>query len=375
MGGSFVVGSHHLAREMAQMKHCVTHISTPVTLAHLLKHSDEMATGRLATWWRGGVRKSPNLIDYVPLALVPWPIARIAVRSGRNPFLTCMPPISTVLRRIGFSSVDLLYIDQPRFFGLEEVICPRASIYRATDLYEEFEKDPAMGVVERRMVVKADGLVGTSEPVLDRLRMWSPEKPSLLLSNGVDYEHFSRPASAPPEYEDIGRPRLVYIGSLDERFDIVALRALAQRLPHANIVLVGPPNRRVAQAVSRLPNIHLLGSRAYDLLPMYLQHSDVGLLPLSDHPANVGRSPMKLFEYAAAGLPIVAKTTPVLSQIRIPHMLTYQTSEELGSVVASALQWGDSSANRMYAASESWSSKATTLLRFALDILAEKGAK
>ena len=76
--------------------------------------------------------------------------------------------------------------------------------------------------------------------------------------------------------------------------------------------------------------MRLLGPRPYAEVPAYLQHADVGLLLLSPDPANAGRSPMKLYEYAAAGLPVLARATPELQRRAEPFVALY---DDAGSAV------------------------------------------
>jgi glycosyltransferase involved in cell wall biosynthesis len=58
-----------------------------------------------------------------------------------------------------------------------------------------------------------------------------------------------------------------------------------------------------------MPNIKLLGDRHYSQLPAYLQHFDVAWIPHRVGEGETGGDPIKLYEYWAAGLPVV--TTPI----------------------------------------------------------------
>jgi glycosyltransferase involved in cell wall biosynthesis len=159
----------------------------------------------------------------------------------------------------------------------------------------------------------------------------------MLLENGVEFDRFAAAAAPPPEYRDIPEPRAVYAGALDERFDAGLIHALAAD-PGIRIVLIGPASGAVVNALSDRPNVFLLGPRPYESLPAYLQHAQVGLLPLTAHPANEGRSPMKLFEYGAAGLPVVATATRELSRRALPFVILAKEPgrfvREVGSLVA-----------------------------------------
>jgi glycosyltransferase involved in cell wall biosynthesis len=147
-----------------------------------------------------------------------------------------------------------------------------------------------------------------------------------LLENGVDLDHFGPGASGACPPLPPG-PRAVYTGALDERFGLASLRMAAERLPEVAFVLAGPPGAGIRALAATLPNIHLLGQVPYATLPALLAHCHVALLPMSAHPANEGRSPMKLYEYAASGLSVVATATSELHR-RAPDFVRLAASDE-----------------------------------------------
>jgi glycosyltransferase involved in cell wall biosynthesis len=130
----------------------------------------------------------------------------------------------------------------------------------------------------------------------------------------------SHPVPPPAEYSRLKPRRAVYAGAIDNRFGVALLLALARARPDVEFVLIGSGTAVAEIAASRLENVHLLGIRPYADLPAYLQHANVGLLPLNAHPANAGRSPMKFYEYAAAGLPIAASLTPEFARRQEPFV-------------------------------------------------------
>lgn len=374
IGSTFVVGSHHLAREMARLGHRVLHLSTPITFGHLLKFNDSIYRSRFSVWARGGVEVDAGVINYVPFSLIPWNIAGFIFRCiGVNLHInTFVPSLRRIMCLHGLlpDKVDILIIDQPRFAGLEQYIKASVVIYRATDLYREMTGDSSLDFAEEFIIKKANGVVGTSEPVLKKLMQYGINKPWLLLENGVEFEHFSHNVNPPEEYSEIPRPRVIYVGALDERFDIYAIREIATKLHSISIILIGPYNNKVYSFLKSFPNVYLLGAKSYLDLPAYLNHADVGLLPLSDHPANIGRSPMKLYEYAASGLPVVAKETHELLRRKEPFVYFYRNIKDLPEIVQYVLQYhkDNRDAIRALARAHSWKNKAKQLLDFALKI-------
>ncbi|HKY02419.1 MAG TPA: hypothetical protein VJM53_07695, partial [Burkholderiales bacterium] len=277
IGGTFVVGSHHLSREFARRGHRVLHMSAPVTPAHLLKLHHGGVRQRFGLWASGGRAEHEGVVNYVGFSALPWQLALRFASESHNLYARTLPSITGVLKARNMWPVDALIIDQPQLAGIENLLVPKMLVYRATDLYEEMTGSAAVGLAEKRLARKAALLVGTSEPVLSHLHQLSPATPTLLIENGVEFELFNTPAAPPPEYAHIPGPRAVYAGALDDRFDFEQMRALAQ-LP-LQIVLIGPATPNASEVLGSLPNVHLLGPRPYRSLPGYLQHAQIGLLP------------------------------------------------------------------------------------------------
>jgi glycosyltransferase involved in cell wall biosynthesis len=102
-----------------------------------------------------------------------------------------------------------------------------------------------------------------------------------------------------------------------------AIRRLRDRGRHdIDAVLVGDgPERAIAQAAaSGLAGVHFTGAIAHTHMPAALAAADVGVAPfdVSAHPPlalDFYWSPLKIFEYMASGLPVVAPSIPRLGRI------------------------------------------------------------
>jgi glycosyltransferase involved in cell wall biosynthesis len=85
------------------------------------------------------------------------------------------------------------------------------------------------------------------------------------------------------------------------------------------IALVGPvglgdPETNVGSLEAE-PNVHLLGVRRHEELPALLRGAAVGLIPYCQNALTASIFPMKVYEYLAAGLPVVATPLPSLADI------------------------------------------------------------
>jgi glycosyltransferase involved in cell wall biosynthesis len=131
-----------------------------------------------------------------------------------------------------------------------------------------------------------------------------------LIPNGVDVEHFRRPAARPSDLPSA--PTAVYVGSLhDARLDVELVTELADLNPWLSVVLVGPDSLggESRQLLASRPNVHLLGTRCYVDVPAYLQHADVLIVPHRVTPFTESLDPIKAYECLAVRRPAVA--TPV----------------------------------------------------------------
>ncbi|MFC5405038.1 glycosyltransferase [Cohnella soli] len=371
IGGPFVVGSHHLARELSKRGHRVLHMSTAITPMHLFRIGKASIKSRFRQWL---AMRNPvvddAIIHCVPFTWVPWNIAGRAFRWwGRNWFVSWMafPRFPELLKTHRFQNVDLLLIDQPYFVGIDKYVNAKLIVYRPTDNYKEMIGDDTIEWAERNIVGKAHCIVATSAPVYRNIKKLRPELPGMIMENGVEFGHFSAYRDEPEEFKGIPSPRAIYVGAVDERLDVDAIRKLADERPAISVIVIGPCSPSMA-ALSSI-NLHFLGAKPYDRLPCFLHHADLALLPMSGHAANAGRSPMKLYEYAAAGLPTVVTATAELVRRPESFLYFYRETHELIEQVDEVLRL--LAANEISTASivdearkHSWESKVDQLLRF-----------
>lgn len=133
------------------------------------------------------------------------------------------------------------------------------------------------------------------------------------LPNGVDWSFFlPRGGGPPPAMAAIPSPRVGYVGILQERFDTELVAYLAKRFPSLSFVLIGPIYCHASyfEPLRAFSNVHFLGAQPYSLLPTFLEHMDVCILPHRLNPFTQAMNPLKLYEYLAAGRPVVSTPIP-----------------------------------------------------------------
>jgi UDP-galactopyranose mutase len=135
--------------------------------------------------------------------------------------------------------------------------------------------------------------------------------------SSVDRAHFGRARAmdaAPDDQCSLPRPRFGFYGVIDERMDLEMIAAVADAHPEWSIVMVGPVVKIDPADLPHRANIHYLGGKTYDELPVYLGGWDVALMPFAINDSTKFISPTKTPEYLAGGRPVVS--TPITDVIR-----------------------------------------------------------
>jgi glycosyltransferase involved in cell wall biosynthesis len=218
--------------------------------------------------------------------------------------------------------------------------------------------------VERELARLADLAVFTAEPLRQYVHNLGARN-AAYLPNGVSLEHFDRgDRDCPLELGTVARPIALYVGSLDFWFDAALLHEAARRMRDVSFVLIGPPTA-AARALAAEPNVHCLGPRTYHQLPAYLHNADVGLIPFDvrRHPELVHAvNPLKLYEYLACGLPVVAMHWEALGQLDSPARLCGSADDFADAIRRTLQEPRDRQRLRDFAARHDWGLQVSRLL-------------
>lgn len=327
----FQVGSHHIARAFARMGWDVAFVSDPISPLHFLGMPSESLNERLALYRSKLSEVEPGIRAYVPATLLPphsKPVLRMKCIHQYWQRYT-VPNIGKVLKEHGFDNVDILYLDNPIHAGLLDSIHYDKSMLRIADKMSGFRKyTSAMGVLEKEVAQRVDLVAYTAQSLHSHVQSLSPKR-SIFLPNGVNVDHFQNTKNKEPlDIAQIPHPRVVYVGAMHEWFDFDLINSSVAALPNVSFILIGP-NELATKHLLRAPNLHLLGRRSYTSLPAYLKFSDIGIIPFNvkEHKDLIEHvNPLKLLEYFACGLPVVAIRWEELNRFRDIANLTERNS-------------------------------------------------
>ena len=131
---------------------------------------------------------------------------------------------------------------------------------------------------------------------------------AVVVPNGVIADGW-RPRHSPPQrIEELPRPRAIYTGTIDDRLEanLVELTASAA----ASVIMIGHGDPSVLRWLRSIDNVHVFEAVGQLELAATVQACDIGVIPHRDQAGIRAMSPLKLYEYLAAGLPVLSVDFP-----------------------------------------------------------------
>ncbi len=196
-------------------------------------------------------------------------------------------------------------------------------VYHVTDEYSAYpqEKDPAaFRRAEAALLRRADLVIVTSPGLLADKAPANPH--THLVPNAVDYAGFQAALASGRQLaltrdgqgRPLPRPRIGYVGALNEKLDAALLQALARARPDWQFLLIGfwtfydQPGK--LDPLAELPNVRLPGPVPVADVPLAIAACDACILPYERNAWTANIDSLKLYEYLACGRPIVSTDIP-----------------------------------------------------------------
>ncbi len=269
------------------------------------------ACAALARWARGPQDAAPSIVQTTPLVLpgatrplLRWLHERM-VRTQIRGAVRALDPRGRLPIQVWSFAPDVPFLCG----GLNE----ECFVYYCVDEYREFSDMNAAGIAaaEDELLTRADLVVTTSQALNQTKQRYRPD--AVLIPHGVDYDHFARawrrPPPRPEDLAEIPRPIFGFFGLIRHWIDVQLIAEVASLRPHYSFVLIGECHSDVT-ALRKLYNVELLGRRPYETLPAYCAAFDAALLPFVRNSMTRNINPIKMYEYLAAGLPVVSTSLP-----------------------------------------------------------------
>ena len=233
------------------------------------------------------------------------------------------------------------------------------SDYNRPHLIPAFEASFAEVRAKRRRVC------AVTDAVLERI---GPTGPHAVIPNGIEPSEW-RDLGEPPEwFAKLPRPRLLYVGSLERRVDVQQIAEVAAAYPNGSVVLVGPMQDEEHFApVMQYPNVVIAGVAPRRDVVGLVGAAEACLIPHVGSRLTEAMSPLKLYEYLAAGRPVAAVDLSPIAAVG-GRVALAPPGGQLAPAVAKALALGPAAeAERLqFLALHAWSRRFDELIQIAL---------
>ena len=255
-------------------------------------------------------------------------------------------------------------VQHPFWLDVADVVPNSRLVYDCMDHHEGFgNNSKSILQLERQLIAASDLVVTTSQWLFDRLS--SDSQRCAIIRNAAEFERF---ASRPERVYVARHARKVigYYGAVAEWFDEELVAMVAGAFPDCEILIIGADTVGAEGRLGQLSNVTFVGEVPYVELPSYLHSFDVCMLPFRILPLTQATNPVKVYEYLAAGKPVVTVDLPELRSME-RHVSIASSRDDYIRLVAEALANPDdpatAEARKDFARSQTWRARAGELVR------------
>jgi hypothetical protein len=252
----------------------------------------------------------------------------------------------------------ILWLTVPSHINLISDYNPDLIIYDAVD--EAKDEFASWAPYYPSIIEKADLIFCSSQSIYNYFCSRHPRV--YLVPNGVDNVHFSPSPNFRPKDLPLGKPIIGYSGAIAPWVNWELLKTSVQRNPEFNFVFLGA-FFQMHKFPLNFKNVYYLGLKSYHELPVYLHHFDVGIIPFLLTEMTKGCNPIKLYEYYASGIKVLA--TPLPELLNVPK-INLESDPELFSLRLRHLLVGndfDRVERMAYAQANDWSERTGRILQ------------
>jgi glycosyltransferase involved in cell wall biosynthesis len=251
--------------------------------------------------------------------------------------------VERAARSLGFRE-PVLWVYAPAYANAVGTITHRDLVFDLVDDLAAYGGDAAADTSHvadavERLVRSCDLLVVSALTLLDRYEQIA--RRSVHVANGYDASAFSGARPAEDPLPGVSRPVVGFVGTIFKYLDLPLLEAVASRNRDKSFVLVGPVESSVQAELARLasqPNVIHVGPTPQAEVPRWLDAFDVCLNPFRRGRLSDSVNPLKVYEYLAAGKPVVSTPMAALAREPAAELVEFADGvEEFSAAIARCL--------------------------------------
>ena len=221
----------------------------------------------------------------------------------------------------------------------------------------------------RYRITLADLVFCASRPIFEEACKLNPH--TYLIRNGVNPGFFEKARNTemnlPEEMaKKLSDDRLIvgFWGAVATWLDYELLHYLAESRPEYTYLMIGPVNsEKAVELANQHQNIIFTGYRPYSELPSWARHFKAGLIPFQVREVTRSANPIKMYEYLASGLPVIATDIPEARECSLVKIAS--TKEQYLKLLDEAVQTAPTTEEIQqrldYSWQQSWQARASQI--------------
>jgi len=235
-------------------------------------------------------------------------------------------------RRLGHTRT-WLWLYNPLYVQTRASLRPERIIFDLVDDLEAYEtrahSRPTIRACVEESLLQADLVFTTSTLLAEKYAARTGTGAMHVVPNGVRGGWIERAPVIPEDLRELPRPWIGFMGAVFCYLDFDLLVAAARDFRHGTLVMVGPIEDQAGAArLAAEPNVALLGARDQERVPDYVGSFDVCLSPFKAGAVRRAVNPLKIYEYLAAGKPVVSTPLESITGEPIARWIRFAEGEE-----------------------------------------------
>lgn len=315
-------------------------VNRPTSYAELIAKKGTWKTQNTVKieYCRGGICLSKMADNVWCIDILCSDILKVAIQKKAWWFTSFNYPrvINAINEAIKYLDMEdnILLLQNPMAIGAAKGVITKHFVFDAIDnwLYHPQMKDKALIKKNYKFVDAHAELVTT---VSEALTHTFPTNQNVhWLANGVDRDYFSGAIKTSlDDHITVG-----YVGKIQDRVDFDLVEDCLKQYPFVEFIFIGPAfsqKEKIKQLDQNYKNITFTGDVHYSKLPEAMKDMDIAIIPHKVDQLTSSMNPLKLYEYLAAGKPVV--TTKVAGTDDISQFVFSASRESFVEVLGNII--------------------------------------
>ena len=213
--------------------------------------------------------------------------------------------IKKVTEQLEFKDIVLL-LQNPMAIGVIKSVNYKCFAFDAIDnwIYHP-QMESNHKIIEQNYKIieeKADIIFTVSQALT---KVFEKNENRYWIANGVDTDFF---ATAINQYIEDRKITVGYVGKIQERVDFDLVEMCLNKYDKIKFIFMGPnysQKGKVRELQKKYSNIKFVGDIYYTNLPLALKNVDLAIIPHKVNLFTESMNPLKMYEYLAAGKPVI----------------------------------------------------------------------